>query len=497
MSIDVELRAEILRLYHVEKWPVGTIALQFRVHHSTISRVVKGEGGQRSPKPRRRKVDAFLPFMEEMLGKYPRLTAARLLVMVKERGYVGQPSYFRALVTQLRGPRRAEPFQRLHTLIGEQAQVDWAHFGHLQIGRAARPLMAFVLVLSYSRAIFVHFFLAQGLSNFLHGHELAFSHFGGLVRVCLYDNLRSVVLERVGKAIRFNSQFMAFAAHYRIEPRPVGVARGNEKGRVERAIRYLRDNFFAARRYKDLDDLNRQVLSWCQSAALARRWPDDERRSVGEVLTEERNKLMPLPADSYPCDERCEVDIGKTPYARFDLNDYSVPSQFVQRTLVLVASQDTVRILHGQEVVATHPRSYDRDALVEQPGHSAELEELKHAAGQHRRAHVLTNAAPSSERLLEAIAERGLPLGRVTNELTELLRTYGAAALEVAVAEVLAQHTPHMHAVRQVLERQRHEGALPLTLPLQLPNDPRVQNMVLSPRSLNVYDQLQGKKNDK
>ncbi len=102
-----------------------------------------------------------------------------------------------------------------------------------------------------------------------------------------------------------------------------------------------------------------------------------------------------------------------------------------------------------------------------------------------------------SWRLRAAIAERGLPLGRVTNELAELLRTYGTVALEAAVSEVIAQNTPHMHAVRQVLERQHHERACPVQLPLVLPKDPRLQNMSLSPSRLNLYDKLQEKKNDK
>ncbi len=89
----------------------------------------------------------------------------------------------------------------------------------------------------------------------------------------LADNLRSEVLERQGEAIRFNPTLLAFAAHYRYEPRPVAVARGNEKGRVERAIRYIRDNFFAARQWRDIDDLNEQATAWCNGPAASRPCP--------------------------------------------------------------------------------------------------------------------------------------------------------------------------------------------------------------------------------
>ena len=161
--------------------------------------------------------------------------------MVRERGYRGSPDHFRHLIACHRPRPQAEAYLRLRCLPGEQAQVDWGHFGHLEIGRARRPLMAFVMVLSYSRQIFLRFFLDARMENFLRGHVAAFTAWNGVPRVLLYDNLKSAVLERRGDAIRFHPTLLGFAGHYRYEPRPVAVARGNEKGRVERAIRYVRD----------------------------------------------------------------------------------------------------------------------------------------------------------------------------------------------------------------------------------------------------------------
>ena len=105
----------------------------------------------------------------------------------------------------------------------------------------------------------------------------------------------------------------------------MAVARGNEKGRVERAIRYVRDNFFAAREWKDIEDLNQQALLWCEGAAANRLCPEDKRLLVSEVFAEEQPKLLMLPDNPYATDEREEVSVGKTPYVRFDCNDYSVP----------------------------------------------------------------------------------------------------------------------------------------------------------------------------
>jgi transposase len=294
--IGPELEAEILRLYHVEKWPVGTVARQLNVHRDVVQRVVDQDGKTKPRAKRSRMIDPFLPFIVETLTKYPRLQTSRLYDMVRERGYPGQPAHFRFLIARLRPPRpHLEAYLRLRTLPAEQSQVDWGHFGRVEVGRASRPLMAFVMVLSYSRAIFLRFFLSQSLSNFLRGHQMAFEWFSGVTRTCLYDNLRSAVLERNGRAIRFNPKFLHFSGHYRFEPRPVAPARGNEKGRVERAIRFIRERFFAARRFKDLNDLNCQALHWCETIALERKWPEDARRTVGEVFTEEKEKLSPLP----------------------------------------------------------------------------------------------------------------------------------------------------------------------------------------------------------
>ena len=277
--------------------------------------------------------------------------------MVRKRGYQGSPSHFRNMIALVRPKPAAEAYLRLKTLPGEQAQVDWAHFGKMKIGRAERPLMGFVMVLSFSRRIFLRFYLNAQMSNFLRGHIDAFEAWQGVPRELWYDNLKSVVLERRGDAIRFNPQFLDFAGHYRFLAQPVAVARGNEKGRVERAIRYARDSFFAARSWRDIDDLNAQAQAWCDGVAADRPWHEDRSISVREAFEKERSSLIALPGDRFPTDERLEVTIGKTPYARFDKNDYSVPHTHVSRTLVVLATLDEVRILDGADVIATPPAS--------------------------------------------------------------------------------------------------------------------------------------------
>jgi transposase len=323
MTIAPDLAAQILRLHIVEKWRVGTIARQLHVHRDVVHRVLAGHCApvpsrpSSSPPPtplRTRRIDPYRPFILTTLTKFPTLTAARLHAMVSERGFVGSTSHFRALVAGLRPRPPAEAYLRLRTLPGEQAQADWAHLGHLQIGRARRPLMAFVMVLSHSRQIFLRFFLDARMDSFLRGHVEAFAAFGGVARVLLYDNLKSAVLERAGDAIRFNPELLGLAAHYHFEPRPVAVARGNEKGRVERSIRYIRDSFFAGRSFTDLADLNAQARAWAAGLAADRRWPEDGRLSVRQAFEAERSSLLALPQQAFALGERVAVKVGKTPY---------------------------------------------------------------------------------------------------------------------------------------------------------------------------------------
>lgn len=490
--IPKDLEAEALRLWHAEKWPIGTIASQLGIHHSTVRRVLSQDGQETVRQFLRPTLaDPYLPFMRETLEKYPKLRASRLYQMVKERGYPGAPDHFRAVVARIRPRPPAEAYLRLRTLPGEQAQVDWGHFGWVTIGQARRRLYGFVMVLSWSRQIFLRFYLGHDhTANFLRGHADAFAFLGGVPRVILYDNLKSAVIERVREAIHFNDDLLAFAAHYRYAPRPVAVARGNEKGRVERAIRYIRDNFFAARTWRDLDDLNEQALAWCSGTAADRKCPEDRTMTVREAFAAERDHLLPLPEHSYPIDERVEVSAGKTPYVRFDLNDYSVPHTHVRRTLVVVASLDTVRILDGNQVVATHPRSFDQRRQIEEPGHIQALVEHKRQATAHRGLDRLHHAVPVAQDLFNLAAERGGNLGGLTSGLLGLLDRWGADALQTAVAEAVAAGAPHLAAVRQGLERHRRQKGEPLPVPIPLPDDPRVRGLVVRPHSLHGYDAL-------
>jgi transposase len=489
MTIPLELAARIERLYTVEHWRVGTIARQLHVHRDTVRRVLREQGAAPPGVPLRTSlVEPYRAFIGETLEKYPTLAASRLYDMVCERGYAGQASHFRFLVSTMRPRPPAEAYLRLRTLPGEQMQIDWAHFGHLQIGQARRALMGFVAVLSYSRRVFLRFFLNAQMDSFLRGHVQAFTAFGGLARTLLYDNLKSVVLERVNDAIRFNPEFLAFAKHYRFEPRPVAVARGDQKGRVERQIDFIRKSFFAARKFVDVADLNAQAAHWCEGRAFERPWPQDDRLSVRQAFAVEQPRLLDLPASDYPLGERLDVSVAKTPYVRFDLNDYTVPHTHVQRLLSVLADEQRVRIFEGIVELANHPRSFDRHQVIEEPAHLQTLIEHKRRARAHRGCDALAQVAPAAPELLQMAALRGHNLGSITAALLRLLDQYGAPALQAAVLEAIARDVPHPNAVRLALERARERTGLPPSFALALPEHVARRDAPMRTQSLASYD---------
>lgn len=209
-----------------------------------------------------------------------------------------------------------------------------------------------------------------------------------------------------------------------------------------------------------------------------------------EALEAERPLLLPLPENPYPVADRHEAAVGKTPYVRYDGNDYSVPPTHVRRTLCVLATQGEVRILDGATELARHRRSYDARAQIEDPAHLHALLAFKRRAKGHRGMDRLAHAAPASRALLERLAERGKNLGYATYFLLRLLSRYGAEALEGALLEVLRRDVPHVHAVRQVLEIRHAAQGRPPALDLALPAGTAGGDLTVRPHDLSTYDFL-------
>ncbi len=281
---------------------------------------------------------------------------------------------------------------------------------------------------------------------------------------------------------------LALSAHYHFEPRPVAVARGNEKGRVERAIRYIRDNFFAGRNWQTLAELNQQADDWCQGISAERRCPENNGLTVKDAFCQEQPGLLSLPDNPFDTRERRQVTARKTPYIRFDLNDYSIPHQHVQKPLTVIADLERVCILDGEERIAEHARSFDKGQQIEDEQHINALWLSKTNAKCHRGQDRLNVASDHLPVFLQQAIEHGHVLTTTVRLLNELLDDYGRNELHDAVGEALKQQSPYPQAVQQILERRRHEKQQPPPLAVAVPD--KVKQFSVKAVSLSDYDQL-------
>jgi transposase len=489
--ITPEQHAEIRRLYFGEHWKVGTIAAALGVHHDTVRAALAHDTRTvRRGTCRASALDPYLPFIHDTLAQYPRLRATRLFEMVRPRGYTGSVVQLRRIVRTIRPTAPPTLYRRLVTLVGEEAQVDWGAFGTVRIGRGVRPLSGFVMVLSYSRALFALFTLDQTLESFLRGHVEAFQAFHGSARTLVYDNLRTAVLERAGTAIRFHPRLLELAGHYHFAPRPCTPYRANEKGKIERQIHYLRHAFFAARTFTDVDDLNAQFRRWRDAVAHQRPHPEQRDRTVAEVFADEQPRLLPLPAHPLDTDVMRAVRARKTPYVRFDRNAYSIPPAAVARSLTLLASPTTVRVIDGTEAIARHVRSYDTGQTIDDAAHLADLLAVTRQTNPSSARDRLRFAVPAVATLFERLAARGEALRAPTARLLGLLEDYGPQELAAAVTRALETDALGAGAIAHPLEPRRRQRRQPPPVRFVLPDHPGVRTLDVTPHRLESYDVL-------
>jgi transposase len=496
--IDVELFAKIRRLYFAEHWKIGTIVNSLGVHSDTVAEAIsKDRFGRRDSPDRLTSLAKYTDFIKSTLEIYPRLRSTRLFEMIKSRGYDGTVVQLRRHVAQVRPRKAAEAFLRLRTMPGEQAQVDWGHFGKIKIGHAERPLSCFVMVLSYSRRLYAEFVLEQKIDSLLRCHRNGFAAFNGVPREILYDNMKTVVLERQGEHIRYHPELLDFAGHYHFAPKPCAPFRGNEKGKVERTIQYLRHSFFAAREYSNLDHLNLQLQLWIDNVAHVRPVPGSmEKESINEAFLKESPLLLPLPEHPFTCDQVIVTRSGKMPYLRFDCNDYSIPHDRVGKPLTIVASQYVVRILDSGNLIAKHFRSYRKKDIIEDPRHIEKLAIEKRAASELRGRDRLRVSCSNTSEFFETLCQRGESLSHQTSRLNKLLDLYGAFELNEALQEAMNRNAYSADSVNFILEAKRKKRKEKPNLPVPLPDDPRIKNVRVKPHDLKEYDNLKRENGD-
>jgi hypothetical protein len=272
----------------------------------------------------------------------------------------------------------------------------------------------------------------------------------------------------------------------------VAVARGNEKGRVERAIRYIRDNFFPGRERLTLDELNAEADAWCQGTSADRVCPEDRDLTVRDAFIKEQPVLLALPDNPFNTQEKLTAIARKTPYIRFDQNDYSIPHQYVQKSLQVVADLKRVRVLDAGVIIAEHERRFSKGEQIEQEAHINALWLAKTHAKQHRGQDRLSHASDYAQTFLMLSCKRGHILKTTVRTLNQLLDDYGREALDSALKEALHQQSVYTGAVQQILERQRDERQRPPPIALALPE--KVKHLSVKLAKLTDYDDLNPQK---
>ena len=483
--IERERAAEVRRLFFAEHWKKGTIATQLGVHPDVVERAIGPLGPEPKARPARPSLlDPYVSFIDETLAAYPRLVATRLYDMVVERGYAGSLRTLTRHVRQVRPQPKSEVFLRTERLPGEQSQVDWGHVGTLRVDGGERALWVFVIVLAYSRALWAELVLDMGVHSVRRSLVRAAQHFGGVTRQWLFDNPKTIVLERQGELVRYQPDLLALSATLHVQPRLCGVRKPHQKGGVERSIRYLKERFFAARRIHSVEHGNAELLRFLDEIAMKRTHPVHRERTVAEVFEEERPLLLRLPEPMPVTDLVAPVAVDKTATIRFHTNRYSVPPAYARRTLTLVASDAEVRLLDGADVIAKHVRSWGRHGLVETPEHRAEILATKPGARPAKGRDRLRAAVPRIDELLEHWLHEGRNIGSMIARTLKLLDVYGERDLAHAIDALLERGSHDLGALAVLCDQRRRPQRV--VLPLELGD--HVPDRDVVPHDLGGYD---------
>ncbi|MBM3992506.1 MAG: transposase, partial [Planctomycetes bacterium] len=301
----------------------------------------------------------------------------------------------------------------------------------------------------------------------------------------LFDNPKVVVVERHGDRVRFHDGLLELAARLHVQPRLCAPRKPNQKGKVERAIRFLRERFFAARAIHSIAHGNAQLEHFLETIANARPHPVWRDRTVLELFEEERPRLMALPTPMPDLEHVMPVAVDKTAFVTIDTNRYSVPSRHARRTLTVAATDTELRFLDGAEEIARHERCWGRRQILEKHEHREALLAEKRGAralkGRDRLHAELTNI----DVLLDRWFENGRNIGSMVARTTKLLDLYGQAAVQAAVDEMVVRGTHDPGALAMHCERHR-ERSVPVPMLLDLA--PHVVERDVVPHDLGGYD---------
>ena len=309
--------------------------------------------------------------VRERLAAFPDLTAPRLLREIRERGFGGAYSPVKRFVAAIRPNEGPKPFEvRFETPPGLQAQVDFARFvvAFEDEPGVSRIIWLFSLVLGHSRHIFARFVLHQDLQTLLRCHMAAFEAIGGVPVEILYDRMKTAVTGQDGEGhIVYNRSLLALAQHYGFLPKACRPYRAKTKGKVERPFRYIREDFFLGRSFRDMDDLNRQLADWLATVANVR-LHGTTNRIVADAFAAEQPELQALPAGPFDALIKLERRVSHDGFVAIGGNYYSVPDR-TRRLVEVHQLAHEIRILDAGRLVAHHPVMEGRKQYLVDPAH--------------------------------------------------------------------------------------------------------------------------------
>ena len=464
--INYETYCKIRDCHEREHLTIAQTARALGVHAQTVAKWVKrSQFRARQPAPRTSRLDPFKAQIVRLLETHP-YSAQQIFQRLREQDFEGGFTIVKDYVRKVR-PVRREAFLKLSFAPGECAQLDWGEYGSIGVGSTRRRLSFFIMVLCYSRLMYVEFTVSQTMEHFLAAHEHAFAAFHGTPARLMIDNLKSAVLQRVvGEAPVFNARYLDFARHWGFDISPCNVSKGNEKGRVENGVGYVKKNFLNGLDFLDFSAVNPAAQVWLDTIANVRIHGETHQRPV-DLFIEEQPRLRPLNPMRYDIATIKSQRASKQFRVTLDTNRYSVPAEYASQRVTLKATPDWVCIYHQDKLIARHARSYDRRKDFEDPDHPKALLAQRRNAREQRLLMQFLSLSRHAQVYYEGIEQRRLNPRHHLRKIVALSEIYGVDAIDRAIQDGIAFHAYSCEYIANILEMRARDlpepGALHLT----------------------------------
>ena len=450
-------------------------------------------------RPRKKvlRASALDPFKGQIIGllqQHP-YSAVQILAILRDQGFAGGITTVKDYIQQIR-PRATEAYLTLSFAPGECAQVDWGSWEMIEVGNTRRRLNFFVMVLGYSRMLYIEFTLGQSQEHFLSCHRHAFEFFGGVPEKIMCDNCKTAVLSHPhGLPPTFNPHYADFAAHYGFKIKACNVRKANEKGIVENAVGYVKHNFLVGRPISQFSSLNPAGMLWLEQTANVRIHAKVRRRPVDLFLTE-KPALRQLPTHPYDCAFVDTVVANSQFRVRVDGNRYSAPPAYAGHKLLLKLYPERLCLYEGEKLVAEHLRSYDRGQDIENPEHAQALLERKRRADEQHIVKRFLSISPQAETYYKQLAERKLSWRLHLRKIVALVDIFGTDKVARALEDAIEYQAFSSEYIANILEQR--ERRLPDPGPLHLTRKHDLLDLQMPDPDLSVYetDETQPKEGD-